>query len=548
MTKKFKQLSLFDDEQEMTKTIDGKEYSTEKIIVPKEVADNFFKYNLDFYLNDLQKYGLKTTWDYICQFVIDNSPNLPKFLNTDNFGELYEIGLAFQDKLLKKKSGQYYTPDDVALVMSKWLSEIEGEAVCDVACGTGKLILTYLALIGYEKTRELISSGNLYLYDFDNVALKICKTIISAKYGLDIANKIHDVFCDFLDNSILLPSNCKVISNPPYAGIDEIQDYWNHTDVLLKTKELYSSFMEKIFVQSTSAVIITPFSFISGEKFYPLRKLMCEQGQGFIVSFDNVPGNIFCGRKHGIFNTNTANSVRAAITVMEKNKAKLGYRISPLIRFKNEERKTVLNNSVLMSMLPEEYQVIDNKHRSFEKVFKNLIPVFERWKKSSNQCVKDIVTKDDNGLLIDMPNTCRYFTTASTKKLKRGGSIVMYAKDEEMYDFLYCFINSSFTYWWWRIYDGGITYPSSLLMSMPIITLNDEDRTFFKKMRIEMAKHEKDYVVTKVNAGVIQENIKFPEKYRNEINKHLLKMLEMNVEPEVFDLVHANSFSKEQMR
>ena len=156
--------------------------------------------------------------------------------------------------------------------MSKWLYKCEGTAVCDVACGTGKLILTYLELIGYDRARKLISSGNLYLYDFDNVALKICKTVISIIYGLDIADSIHDVFCDFLDKSVILPNDCKVISNPPYAQIDEIQDYWEHTNVVLDSKEYYSSFMEKIFNQSRSAVIITPFSFISGSKFYSLRK------------------------------------------------------------------------------------------------------------------------------------------------------------------------------------------------------------------------------------------------------------------------------------
>ena len=84
--------------------------------------------------------------------------------------------------------------------------------------------------------------------------------------------------------------------------------------------------MEKIFTQSRSAVVITPFSFISGKKFYSLRKEMCDIGNGFIVSFDNVPGNIFCGRKQGIFNTNTANSVRAAITVFNKSNKLKGFK------------------------------------------------------------------------------------------------------------------------------------------------------------------------------------------------------------------------------
>ena len=83
--------------------------------------------------------------------------------------------------------------------------------------------------------------------------------------------------------------------------------------------------MEKIFYQAEAAVILTPFSFLSAKKFEILRNLMCEIWTGLVISFDNVPGNIFCGKKNGIFNSNTANSVRAAITVFNKSEYVHGY-------------------------------------------------------------------------------------------------------------------------------------------------------------------------------------------------------------------------------
>ena len=539
------QLSLSDDDKSEIKRItEGKIYFTNQIKIPSIIADRLKTYNLEAYVNDVENNGLESTWNYICQFVIDNKDDLPEFLNIKNFGELYEIGLAMQDKILKKKSGQYYTPDDVALVMSQWLDKCDGDAVCDVACGTGKLILTYLDLIGYDKTRELISSGNLYLYDFDNVALKICRTTIAVKYGLDIADKINDVFCDFLDPEIKLPDNCKVISNPPYAQIEEIQEYWEHTKVLMDTKEFYSSFMEKIFNEAKSTVIITPFSFISGNKFYSLRKVMCELGYGFVVSFDNVPGNIFCGRKHGIFNTNTANSVRAAITVLNRSEEKKGFRISPLIRFKNDEREMLLNSELLEETLPNSYQVIGSNKKQFEKIEKNLLNVFEKWVSKSNFTVKNIISKQDTEYLIDIPNTCRYYTTASGRKLSRTGSITINVANEKEFNFLYCMINSSFAYWWWRIYDGGITYPVSLLNAMPIPLnlLSSDDEKFFKTTTEKLLKEESKYIITKVNAGVPQENIKFPEKYREEINDRILKLLGSDLDGKAFKKVHSNSY------
>ena len=539
------QLSLFDDDKSEIKRItEGKIYFTNQIKIPSTIADKLKSYNLEAYVNDVENNGLESTWNYICQFVIDNKDDLPEFLNIKNFDELYEIGLAAQDKILKKKSGQYYTPDDVALVMSQWLDKCDGDAVCDVACGTGKLILTYLDLIGYEKTRELISSGNLYLYDFDNVALKICRTTIAVKYGLDIADKINDVFCDFLDLEIKLPDNCKVISNPPYAQIEEIQEYWEHTKVVMDTKEFYSSFMEKIFNEAKSTVIITPFSFISGNKFYSLRKVMCELGYGFVVSFDNVPGNIFCGRKHGIFNTNTANSVRAAITVLNKSEEKKGFRVSPLIRFKNDERERLLNSELLEETLPNSYQVIDSNKKQFEKIEKNLLNVFEKWVSKSKFTVKNIISKQDTEYLIDIPNTCRYYTTASGRKLSRTGSITINVANEKEFNFLYCMINSSFAYWWWRIYDGGITYPVSLLNAMPIPLnlLSADDEKFFKTTAEKLLKEESKYIITKVNAGVPQENIKFPEEYREEINDRILKIFGSDLDGKAFKKVHSNCY------
>ncbi len=547
MSKTIKQMSLFET---YTELIDDKfcyserTYSTDKISIPYEFKNKLKNYNLDMYISDVNTFGLEKTWNYICQYVINNVEELPNFLNIDNFGELYEIGLALQDKMLKKKNGQYYTPDDVAVLMSKWLEKCEGDSVCDVACGTGKLILTYLELIGYDAARNLISSGNLYLYDCDNVALKICRTVLAVKYGLDIADSINDICCDFLNANIILPKNCKVISNPPYAHIDEIQACWNRTEVLMETKELYSAFMEKIFEQAKSTVIITPFSFVSGNKFYSLRNKMSKIGNGFVVSFDNVPGNIFCGRKHGVFNTNTANSVRASITVLHQSDEQKGFKISPLIRFKNEERKRLLNVDVLEKSLPDYYQIIDSNHSQFEKIDKNLYQLFDKWTTASNMSVSDVLSKSDTDYFIDMPNTCRYFTTASSRKLNRTGSITMYIKNKREFNFLYCFINSSFVYWWWRIYDGGITYPKSLLnkIPLPINCLSEEDNIFFDKMTKKLISEQNNFIVTKVNAGIAQENIKYPENYRKVINQKILDVLNVEIDVDLLDTVHKNSY------
>lgn len=495
------------------------------------------------YISDVENFGLMNTWDCICKFVIKYRDSVPEFLDVDNYSQLYELGLSVQNKKLKKKSGQYSTPYDVASILSQWLLKCKGENVCDVGVGTGNLIFSYLDLLGVKKAKELISQGKVYIYDFDIIALNICLTKFAVKYGQDIADCVNVVARDFLDSSVTLPKNSKVISNPPYSKISTAKGTWADSEVIKSTKEKYSAFAEKIFCQAESAVIITPYSFISGNKFYGLRKIMCEKGNGFIVSFDNIPGNIFRGKKHGVFNTNTANSVRAAITVFRKSKKK-GFRISPLIRFRNEEREMILNCKLLEATLSDIKQTVDVNNRCFRKIDKRLTNVYNVWESSSAFRVKDLITKPESGYLIDMPNTCRYYTTACSRKLNRGGSITIYVDDKDVFYFLYCLINSSFAYWWWRIYDGGITYSVGLFKEMPapFNLLTEDDKAFFREIAEKMISKQDDYVVTKMNAGKLQENIKFPEEYRKAINTKLLRILKCGDNPDIFEPIHNNRF------
>lgn len=504
------------------------------------IFEKYKNYDLEKYKQDIINLGLKETWANINYYILNyNENNQNKFLNIEKLAELYEIGLALENKENKKDNGQYYTPDDVASVMANWLKDLNGENVCDVGCGTGKLILIYLDIIGKENAINLIENGKLFLYDLDETALSICKTILLVKYGKELAQYIHAIHCDFLSKNVSLPSNCKVISNPPYSNVKTISKDWDKTIVAVKTKELYAMFIEKIIRQSESSVIISPYSFMGGNKFYSLRELM-NNYNGFIVSFDNVPGNIFCGRKHGIFNTNTANSVRAAITVVENKDNCKGFRLTPLIRFKNEERKYLLKPDVLKDFINERYQIVSKQTPMYCKCFKQLDNIWDTWKEKSKSFLGKYINQYGQYIL-SIPNTCRYFTTASKGLMNRNGQIILRFNDENLFNFVFCFINSSFTYWYWRLFDGGITYPRGLLLSMPMFfeLLTKEDRDFFNDMANEMIKNASNFKVIKNNVGV-QENIKYPREFRDRINRKLLDILELDIDEKIFDLVHSN--------
>ena len=501
-------------------------------------------YSIDNYLIDIDKYGLKKTWHTILSKTLNNKFNSTIF-NINSYGELYEIGLEHVNKISKKEMGKYYTPKDVSNVMSNWLKPLKGDNVCDVGCGTGNLILSYLDNLKNSDATKLIGNGNLYLYDLDETALEICKYSIAIKYGKEYLRKIRAKHCDFLNKDIKLPKNSKVIANPPYYKIVENGKDWKITNVISDSRELYSAFIEKIITQSDSSVIITPYSFIGSDKFYSLRKVM-NNYNGFVISFDNVPGNIFNGRKHGIFNSNKGNSVRAAITVVENKDKVKGFRFSPLIRFKTEERDRLLNNEILYSLVNDRYQIITSRHKAYYKCHSDLLNILDTWEQKSNKRMSDLFELDE-GKEIYLPTTCRYFTVGSKRNLSRDGKRTIKVKNKNTYNYVYCMMNSTFAYWYWRLYDGGINCPLTIINSIPVFLdlFNEKQLEKMNELAEKMQSQEREYLVYKVNAGKKQENIKFPKKYRNEINKLFFEVLEINENINVLNKIHSSSLFTE---
>ena len=193
-------------------------------------------YTVEKYKREIDEKGLRTVWEDILGYALEHDTR-GQLLDVANFGELYEIGLAHVDKSAKKKLGVYYTPKDVADVLSAYLKDLKGDVICDVCCGTGNLILSYLDSIGEYKAKEILGSGKVYLYEMDEIALEICKASIGIIYGREYMAKVRAYVGDFLDADVHLPENAKVISNPPYAGFKEVPETWCKTDVLKEAKE-----------------------------------------------------------------------------------------------------------------------------------------------------------------------------------------------------------------------------------------------------------------------------------------------------------------------
>ncbi len=515
-------------------------------------------YSYDRYCADVDADGLETTWNRIIRHVLDHGET--DFLTVENFGPLYEAGLARVNPSAKRRRGQFYTPPDVARVMAEWFDRVVSaspcEAVCDVACGTGNLILAYLGFIGRERATALLASGRVHLYDSDALALAVCVASLLARYGRSLQPCVNAHHVDFMASDVALPPHAKVLSNPPYGRLAAIPSTWPQTEAVIRTHDLYAAFMEKILLDADGAVLVTPHSFIGGARFLPVRRLMSKPRSdgratnGFVVSFDNIPTSVFGGARSRFLANEKPIAVRAAITVVENRPAEgSGFRLSPLIRFRAAERGRTLTCAALESMLGAERQTVTDWEPRFAQVDNRLEAVFSAWRQCPRIFGGLLSARGDAPHRLFMPTVCRYFTAATVRPLDRHGVHVLRFADETAFDYAYCLLNSSFAYWFWRIYDGGITYPLSLLREMPIFLdrASAEDRAFFHAMRLKMSAMEGDCIVRKRNVGV-QENVRFPPDFRDALNRRLLAILLTSradfcgaSAARIFDCVHANS-------
>lgn len=497
-------------------------------------------FTIEYYETMLNEIGLAKTWKYILDFITNKTKKQLSenfLLDFDNLGELYEIGLAHTNKISKKDMGKYYTPKDVSIVMSKLLLENDVQTIADVGCGTGNLIIEVLDLMKEKKgidPIDFILDGKLYLYDMDKIALDICLKKIDVLLEVQVSHKVNAKVGDFLDKRISLPAGVSVITNPPYSLIKQFAKSWNVDEVLLQAKDLYAGFMNKITNYCENAIIVSPQSYLVAAKFSKLRLKLSNNFYGEIFSFDNVPGTLFNGRKHGIFNTNSANGVRASITSLKRN-GHNGFKLSHLIRFRNDQRSEVINLEFLRSKLGTNVQMLNQPI----KAFKELEPMVNEITDGEVKYLSDLIEfepqRQNSEYKLFVSTSARYFTLASKKSLKRKGYFTIFAKNESAFDLLYSLLNSSYAYMWWRFSDGGILFSKRNLYSIPY-----HEELFGKIVEIEdlissMIQKESDYVSYKLNAGERQESIKFPEEYRNRINEVLFPKYAKDME-----LLHKN--------
>ncbi|MEO5534355.1 MAG: N-6 DNA methylase [Pseudolysinimonas sp.] len=437
-------------------------------------------------------------------------------LTMSEIGVLYEFSLAHVDRGSRKSSGQFFTPDDVAQFLAARAARFPAGVWIDPCCGVGNLSY-WLAREQPDPDRFVATS--LVLVDRDPLALLIACVLLTVEFERErpiyLAVVGRSRVADALTDE--LPEYDYAILNPPYVVVPRDDRFAS-----AESRDLYAYFIERMLRagdrERRGIVAICPQSFTTGAKFTTFRQLLVRRLATMdVYCFDNVPDNVFRGIKFGSQNSNRVNSTRAAVLV---GTARVSgdadgeqalpnrHRITPLLRWRSHERAELFERAddFLSPLQPD-------AERAFPKVGADLVPL-HREMVAVEATLADITSREWTAFHLDIPMTPRYFLSAVKRSLDRGHVHRLYFPTSLARDRAYVVLNSSLAYWWWRVYEGGITVSKSTLASLPLPIASAR-----RSLVVEIEKSEHENVVVKQNAGRRNENVKHHWRLLRELNR-----------------------------
>lgn len=454
-------------------------------------------------------------------------------------GDLYEYGLAHVNPSLKRELGQYYTPPDVARLMGRNLLEtigdceddVSGSTIIEPSCGCGSLLvpaLDEIARNGRVSAADIVRD-NLVMCDVDDRSVGVCQALLERTFGTSVPRE-RVIVGDFLADDtakridgLVDGDRTYVLMNPPYGRIGDRTRYKGYAT--MPCNDMYALFVERCLRYRGMSAII-PQSFTTSSKFSVLREMLVGQTHGAVLSYDNVPAPVFCGRKRGIANSNKGNSVRPSVVSVARTGRENGddnvVRMSPMLRFGVNDRSVAISDEAMAKAWDGRAAKSDEASSYLPKVPGVLESVYE-WLATQPR-VSDLASQDgDDGMRsLWVPATPRYRTCASTRPLHRSSVIRLDFDDDDARMLAYLTMNSSIAYAWWRFHDGGITLTSRLCMDIPVPRVGDNDMPMLRERYLQLVRMERDAVTVKTNAGKPNESLDFGQSVIDENTRMLL--------------------------
>ncbi|WP_424964408.1 Eco57I restriction-modification methylase domain-containing protein [Ekhidna sp.] len=418
------------------------------------------------------------------------------------FQTKFELQTNGINRILKKKTGVYYTPFDVANFIVDRILKISGEDEknslrwLDPACGTGVFLICILRFLNKNCNgrNTLLDSfrSNVFGIDINPVALqsssfvislelakiskcsfgKILKTVsenlvlfdslqIESKYDL---SKIFDV--SFSNGFDIL------ISNPPYSKVHGVKSKGLFGDQIEISDKQFNSYPH--FVKLTSAILsenalagmVVPLSISASTnpEFVSLRKsIQRNGGEWTFFHFDRTPDSLFGD------DVKTRNTIFFCRKKIEKE----GFTMetSELLRWNSNNRKELFTN--LINPIKVDFEISKGipkigSHDAY-KIYTEVIK--QREKGSLSQIISK--TKSPKEAIIRNSSTAYNWLTFESKNsnadfLSEDKKYSYWRSSEITEEFLiFGLVTSRFSYWLWRVEGDGFHLTDSFIRQLP---------------------------------------------------------------------------------
>lgn len=269
----------------------------------------------------------------------------------DAFGDAYEYLMSMYASNAGKSGGEFYTPADVSVLLTKLgtAGKTEINKVYDPACGSGSLLLKIEKVLGKDAVR-----GGFYGQEINITTYNLCR----------INMFLHDVGFDRFniacEDTLITPKHREdgpfelIVSNPPYSIKWEGKDNpllindprFAPAGVLAPKSKADMAFimhsLSLLATDGTAAIVCFPGIMYRGGAEQKIRQYLVDNS--YIDCIIQLPGNLFFGT-----------SIATCIMVMKKNRS---------------------NNSILFIDASNEYIKVTNNNKLTEENINKITDAF----------------------------------------------------------------------------------------------------------------------------------------------------------------------------
>ena len=391
----------------------------------------------------------------------------------------------------RRKAGVHHTPFDVTQhIVNLSLEKIgasdesvpEDLVICDLSVGAGAFLLQFARVLSNISNTDVgvFLEKNLIGFDIDEEVLFVSSLCFHLERGcpqFPTSYNLHHVdSVGSIDSREKIKSRIKLLmpkshgtatittGNPPYVRV-KMKEFANLGYQTVRCRNLSAFFVEQaIEITEIGGVVsqILPLSLIDSYSMKSFRSVLEGRCSSIdIESYDCVPGYIFDQGKIGS-NTNKAITQRAAIITARTGESDLTrVRATRLIRWGSRERDHLFENVSKVEIpgdLRTDHRFPKIGDEETLSVFKKII--------AHPRTMEDLLC-EDSPMKLFVPKAIRYFTTASRDDLRRAQTVISF-KDILSRNLAQVLINSSYFYWFWRIFGNGFQVSKRNLYSLPI--------------------------------------------------------------------------------